>query len=86
MKGTFDRSRLLTIALPAILFIAGISVTCSASGQTQDWEKELGRDVAQVAKNQKGVDPYQTGLDEKFNYSPSAASQYRTDQIRRSYL
>lgn len=31
MKGTFDRSRLLTIALPIILFIAGISATCSAS-------------------------------------------------------
>jgi hypothetical protein len=34
MEGTFDRSRLLTIALPIILFIAGISVTCSGSTQT----------------------------------------------------
>ncbi len=31
---TFKRSRLLTIALPIILFIAGISVTCSGSAQT----------------------------------------------------
>jgi hypothetical protein len=53
MKGTFDRSRLLTIALPIILFVVGISVTCSGSAQTQDWEKELARDLVKVAEDQK---------------------------------
>ncbi len=48
MKGTFDRSRLLTIALPFILFVAGISVTCSASSQTQNRQNELTRDLGKV--------------------------------------
>jgi hypothetical protein len=53
MKGTFNRSRLLTIAPPAILFIAGISVTCSGSAQTQDREKELACDLVKAVEDQK---------------------------------
>ncbi len=34
------RNRMLAIALPALLFVAGISATCGVSkGETRDWQE-----------------------------------------------
>ena len=61
MKRTFDRSRLLTIALPIILFIAGISVTCSGSTQTlQGGSRHKGIIMLHgINANHQKVDPNQ---------------------------